>query len=231
MNWPDGVPQDPPDAKPLRFDPRYRCTSPSKRRKPYRCRSRAIPGGKVCRDHGGGAPQVQAAAQRRLERERAEGEIGRMLTALDVDVSDDPFEAVVDRLRYAQLMARVLERLVDALNPTHDPEAKDAKGRVASAIYGPDHLGDGRRHVLMDMLAEWSDRVVRFSDVLVRMGYESVLTALADRHADVIETAVTAVVKALGHDLDDPTIGEKVGRALLSTAIDVPPASVRELPR
>lgn len=222
---------DPPGVDPPAFDIRFRCTAASKRRPPYRCRSRSRRGTNVCRFHGANSPQAQAAAQRRLERERAEGEIGRMLTALDVDVSDDPFEAVVGRLRYAQLMARVLERLVDELNPTYDPDAKDAKGRVAAAIYGPDHLGDARRHVLMEMLADWSDRVVRFSDVLVRMGYESVLTERVDRDADVIETAVIAVVTALGHDVNDPAVGEKVGRALLSSAIDVPESSVRELAR
>lgn len=45
--------------------PLPRCHAMSKRTG-QQCKRPAIPGGKVCRYHGGGAPQVKAAAERRL---------------------------------------------------------------------------------------------------------------------------------------------------------------------
>lgn len=44
---------------------RRRCTANAKSTG-ARCKRRPIPGGRVCKMHGGGAPQVQASARRRL---------------------------------------------------------------------------------------------------------------------------------------------------------------------
>ena len=46
--------------------PAGRCTAQARNRHQGRCKQPAIPGGTVCRFHGGAAPQVQEAAQDRL---------------------------------------------------------------------------------------------------------------------------------------------------------------------
>jgi hypothetical protein len=56
----DGDPLEPPDPM------EGICTAKSKQAQ-RRCRKPAIPGGTVCRMHGGAAPQVKLAAMQRLE--------------------------------------------------------------------------------------------------------------------------------------------------------------------
>src|SRR5690242_5087923 len=52
------------------------------------CGNWPIAGAKVCRKHGGAAPQVKAAAVRRV----AEADVQRGLARLDVQPVGDPFE-------------------------------------------------------------------------------------------------------------------------------------------
>lgn len=62
MDLPQGLPQGNGDHRNL---PAHRCEATAKA-SGVRCKRPAIPGGNVCRKHGGGAPQVRAAADRRL---------------------------------------------------------------------------------------------------------------------------------------------------------------------
>ena len=62
---PDPTVADPMDATTEKALERRRCRARSKR-SGERCRRLAIPGGTVCVMHGGAAPQVAAAARRRL---------------------------------------------------------------------------------------------------------------------------------------------------------------------
>jgi hypothetical protein len=54
-----------------------RCTATAKRTG-ERCKRAPVPGANVCVKHGGGAPQVQAAAQRRLLEQRAKATIASL---------------------------------------------------------------------------------------------------------------------------------------------------------
>lgn len=77
----------------------YYCTATS--RKGERCGKRAIPGGRVCRFHGGAAPQVKAAAAERL-RELQGLAIDRLFEDLAPGslVSPEVKLKVVDRLQH-----------------------------------------------------------------------------------------------------------------------------------
>lgn len=59
-----------------------RCTATANR-SGQRCRRAAIPGGKVCRSHGGAAPAVRRAAAERVALQRAVGLIGDTTTPAD----------------------------------------------------------------------------------------------------------------------------------------------------
>src|SRR6478752_7133090 len=75
-----------------------RCTARSSRTaKP--CRAFRVPGAVVCKMHSGSAPQVKAAARRRLER-AADALVQRLLgSSLDADASDTvALQAIRDAL-------------------------------------------------------------------------------------------------------------------------------------
>ena len=59
-----------------RFAEQFRCTARNQAGR--RCGRASIPGGHVCRMHGGAAPQVRAAAERRLQVEQAWKAVARL---------------------------------------------------------------------------------------------------------------------------------------------------------
>ena len=79
------------------------------------CKQPAIPGGTVCRYHGGGAPQVRARALARLEAAR-DAALARLTEALDpgatVPVDPGTLLAIVDKLtgKIELLQGRATER-------------------------------------------------------------------------------------------------------------------------
>ncbi len=108
------------------------------------CRAYAMVGGVVCSAHGGRAKQVRASAARRLAQQRASRELGRLLGELELEAADaHPIEALTNALARAKAMVEVLGDLVGGLGAE--------SGEPGARIYGPDHLGDGRPHVLVTM--------------------------------------------------------------------------------
>lgn len=106
-----------------------RCTATSKR-SGERCRRAAIVGGTVCKVHGGGAPQVAAAAVRRS----AEADARATLAALvpdDVEPTEDVLGAIAQlcgELVTAREAAASMVRRLDALA---DPRTGAAAPEVA----------------------------------------------------------------------------------------------------
>ena len=68
----------------------HQCTAKAKSTG-NRCGKSAIPGGTVCKTHGAGAPQVAAAAHRRI----LEQLVGPALTALRIIVNDETIQPAV----------------------------------------------------------------------------------------------------------------------------------------
>src|SRR4051812_45676046 len=87
-----------------------RCTARSSRTgKP--CKNWAVHGATVCKSHGGRAPQVIAAARRRLALGEAITELDRLGRVVDVD----PAEAMLDMVREAAANVAVYRHLVQRL--------------------------------------------------------------------------------------------------------------------
>src|SRR5689334_2685358 len=58
------------------------------------CGNYPIKGAKVCRSHGGSAPQVRAKAAERVAEQQFEKKMGRELARLDVEPVGDPLTAL-----------------------------------------------------------------------------------------------------------------------------------------
>jgi hypothetical protein len=85
--------------------PAVRCTARKRNGEP--CRAMAARGAHVCRVHGGSAPQVKAAAKRRLD-QASDALVQRLLAfALDGDVTDNvALQAIIAALDRAGLNVR-----------------------------------------------------------------------------------------------------------------------------
>jgi hypothetical protein len=93
------------------MDESKRCTATSKRTG-RRCGLARIPGTTVCAKHGGAAPQVRAAAARRV----AEQKVQKLAMKLDVDpqdVSTDPVTLLSGMIHSGAIMMERFSRLVD----------------------------------------------------------------------------------------------------------------------
>ena len=178
----------------LPFDPKFRCTALSQQ-SGERCRRRAIKGGTVCAVHGGGAPQVRAAARRRLERERLDGEIGRLLDELEMEHAErHPIEVLIDAVTRSSAMVEVLGSLVGRLDatPASLPAQDIGTGGRRGALYGRDHLGDGRPHVLMVMYREWVEIAAKMAKMALEAGVDERRVRLAEQHGAVISDVLRA---------------------------------------
>jgi hypothetical protein len=129
-----------------------------------RCGNWPIRGAVVCHKHGGSSPQVRAAARRRLQRQQLDGDLGKLLAELEIDAAErHPVQLLLDALARTWSMVNVLGALVGGLGT-------DATG--SGGLAGPNHLGDGAPHVLVDMYGVWLDKAARTSKLALDAGVE-----------------------------------------------------------
>lgn len=71
------------------------------------CRKSAIAGATVCLAHGARAPQVRAAAARRVARAELEGEVGRLLEQMGADPVPDLIDGLLIAVEHCARMVAV----------------------------------------------------------------------------------------------------------------------------
>ncbi len=175
-------------------------------------------GAVVCKHHGGAAGQVVAAARRRLAAELATAELAR----LGVAVETTPVEALQAMLDEAAGNVVVLRGLVAGLDPRPTIELLDDSAEdheegqphggwlrrrmtvdgqavtVTSGIYGPDHLGDARPHVLVSMYNAERDRLSRLARDCAALGLDERRVRVAEASAERLLGAFRDAVDAVG---------------------------------
>lgn len=130
-----------------------------------RCRKAPIRGSTVCVKHGAGAPQVKAAAQRRV----IEHQAAEQLVRLGLPEVDDP---VVELGRLASEARGLLDGLAHRVNEL------------------PDLAHDGMIAPALSAYERATSRLARMLADLGRLGYEArrvqISEAIADQVADVV---------------------------------------------
>lgn len=185
-------------------------------RKGLPCGQPAMRGQKVCKMHGGMAPQNRAAAAERLERERqAERATRAARRLLGGELLVNPLEALLGQVREAAANVEALRELAASLASRPDQEElreyrrqfrRWEKGERSdapeppAALYGINHLGDGAPHVLVIMYAEERDRLVKFSKAAVDAGATEKMLELEARRGHQVARIITRL-------LDDPRLG------------------------
>lgn len=79
------------------------------------CPAWAIKGGKVCRGHGGAAPNVADAAARRVQEQSARALATKMVGEVELARYADPFEALQFAVSYSYAFADRMARVVEAI--------------------------------------------------------------------------------------------------------------------
>jgi hypothetical protein len=193
-----------------------RCSATSKRTG-QRCGAYVRDGATVCRHHGGRAPQALAAADRRLVAARARADLER----LGVSIETTPVEALEAMLWEAAGNVAVLRALVSELaahpvievDPERVEEGAEAQPHggwlrrrtadggtvvLVDGIYGPDHNGDGKPHVLVTLYGEERDRLARLAKDCAGLGLDERRVRVAEATTERLFGAVRAAIDAAG---------------------------------
>jgi hypothetical protein len=165
-----------------------RCTATAKSTG-KQCGREAILGSNVCFNHGGAAPQVKAAAERRLAKEVIGKQLDEALEELGATTDDDPASVLLEAVAHASRMRRVLAAAVGSLSIE------------STSLYGPDHLGDARPHVLELMLREWSDRATRYAKLAIDAGFEERRVRVAEETGHQLAGVLSGVLEGIHREL------------------------------
>lgn len=177
------------------------------------CKKRAVRGATVCASHGGRAPQVIAAAQRRLALGEAMAELDRLGRVVDVD----PAEAMLNMVREAAANVAVYRMLVQGLrlaaedgvgelegDPVDDIDRSELGGAIAGRVDPANWKA--APHVFVVMYDAERERLVRFAKMCRDAGVEEHRVQLAERIsgqiAEVLAAGVGEILAAVRRLLD-----------------------------
>jgi hypothetical protein len=175
------------------MDESKRCIATSKRTG-QRCGLARIPGTTVCAKHGGAAPQVRAAAARRV----AEQKVRKAAMKLDVDpqdVSTDPVALLSGMIHSGAIMMERFSRLVD--------RCEDGQSLVYTARSGVRQVRPefaalrAERESLGRHLELW----LKVSMAQAQLSRDQEKTQTIDLVTTALTTAVTNVLLRRGLDL------------------------------
>ena len=197
----------------------------ARKRDGTQCRAWPIKGAEVCRVHGGRAPQVKAAAARRLAAQAAEQAVRTLGLAVDIS----PTEALLEEVRWtaghvAWLRSRVQEL---AEEPTHrrvsfdgeDEDLLETPGQRGALTWGTTKVKTGgddagttqeaKPSLWYELYARERAHLIRVCSEAIRAGVEERRVRLAEQQGDLLALAIRRILEAFGL-ADDPRVPEVV---------------------
>jgi len=111
-----------------------------------RCKQPAIPGGNVCRFHGGSAPQVEEKADERLERmarellAEFEPRVEKLLA--EYDAAETPDERVKIHRELRQTVTDVLDRAGEGPTEKREHDTADGSEFAFNVVFSDEDDGD-----------------------------------------------------------------------------------------
>lgn len=195
---------------------RVRCKARSKQTGEP-CKKYPVPGGQVCRYHGGRAPQVATAAKRRAAELEAHAEAERMLAAAGVDA--DPIEHLLDSLHRIAALAAVYGQMVAGLDAASeergglrgklgyveaDPDDRDELRVTANdELLGLDRHGAAQLHPFVVECHRLLEQRAKLAKLAIDAGVAERQVRLAEQQGQVIVTVVRRSLEVLGVEVTE----------------------------
>jgi hypothetical protein len=190
-----------------------KCTATSKQTG-KRCKQYAAKGAKVCRFHGGKAPQVKKAAEVRAARINAEEKAQRMLARAGIDA--DPIEHLLESLHRAAALVEVWAVMVAEIDEVAEEENAnsetrgelgyeedtDPKSPYELSVRSKDRLlsldrhGQAGVHPYMVEYQNALDRRAKFAKLCIDAGVEQRQVELAEQQVEIVHGAFEAGLAA-----------------------------------
>jgi hypothetical protein len=173
------------------------------------CRAWPVKGATVCVKHGAGAPQVAAAANRRLAGIKLRAEAARDISRLGVTIDLDDGEAVRAMRDEAAGNVVAYRNLIQRLHLGESSGFNDDEHRGESGIYTAMYhqtgvpTGEAKPHILIVMYDAERDRLAKLDEVCVKLGLEGRRVALEEDRSAMFVRALERVLSRYGID---PTV-------------------------
>ena len=168
------------------MDESKRCTATSSRTG-ERCKLARVPGTNVCATHGASAPQVKAAAARRVQEQQAMAAARRMMDDRDLSQYSDPVKALEFAVAYSHKLATRLALVAESI-PDED-----------LAYRGK--LGDQVRGELTALQRALSDLRSGAAEAL-KIGLAERQAGIRERTADMLQKALDMALQSTGLTLE-----------------------------
>jgi len=156
---------------------RRQCAATSKRTG-QRCGNRPIPGGTVCRFHGGATPVIKAAAARRLALAAAEREVTERVATSGPLTLRDVYAELARTGAMAVAWRDVLAERVDTLAGQYATEE-----------------GGGWVRADVQLLERALDRTARVLELIARLDLDARVAALDARTGDALARVIRRVIE------------------------------------
>jgi hypothetical protein len=158
-----------------------------------------------CTKHGGKTPGALAAADRRRIEAKADALLARMLVNHDAEPVTDPYSALA---RSAGMLRDAVDEVGRRVNELNEIRFTDAKGSEQ----------------MRTEVALWVTLLDRSSRLQLDMSKLDLVGKIAQRQhdravflaTDVLQPYSEALVVALGHDPEDPTVRDAIVAALVT---------------
>jgi hypothetical protein len=189
------------------------------------------PGVGTCKLHLGSTTTHRRRAAAVMTERRVQHELGALLEELELDATGiDPLFVLDEQMRRANAMVTVLGMLVGELQMSGPSLGVDETGEVAVAagLFGPDHNGDGRQHVLVAMYAEWVERAGRLAKLAKDAGLEERRVELTEAQGEQLSRVLVWLMDAViaRRDLPPEALraqqGQLMRQAIEATAMETP---------
>lgn len=169
------------------------CTATAKQTG-VRCKRRPIPGGAVCKIHGGGIPAVKAAAQRRRQQELAQQE----LAALGEPEAIDPAQALLKLISWKYGEVKWLRAKVQDL-PAEDLTWGRSQTDFGVGRDGPvdTETQKAAPNVWWTLLRAAEDQLADYSTRALKAGLEERRVRLAEQQGDMVHQVMMAIFNRL----------------------------------
>lgn len=166
-----------------------------------RCGRYPVPGGTVCTSHGGRAPQVRAAAARRLEEQAAQAAVTTLGLPLDVS----PTEALLEEVRWTAGHVHWLRARVQDLGEADTDGGRHplvwgttkVSKKGTGQFPGTDRLKAAAPSVWYQLYVKEREHLVTVAAAALKAGVEERRVRLAESQGELVAMVIRRILDAL----------------------------------
>lgn len=177
-----GKPATSGSYKKLSEDDPHRCTA-MRKSDGQRCGKYAAPGTKVCKYHGGNAPQVRLAGQRRLTEARRRAEAQRFLQKQGIPDIEDPLDELMKLASEATAYREVYRQQMDQL--------------ILSDEVRYEHRAGEQLRAEIALWERSAERCLKIYDTITRLGIAERQTRIREAELVVIAGGIREILRRL----------------------------------